>query len=136
MNNSCHIVPTNKKEYITELGKVLVQDYGKKKYYKPKEVEKANRKLKWYDFLDFHCWGMSIFSSHNDFDSYHQESGEICDYVAMKTEMLNGLSISSVANWTEIPNIDIDGSWLDFEDIFDGLLEGIGDFIGGIFDGI
>ncbi len=79
---------------------------------------------------------MSIFSGHTDFDNYHQKSGEIYDYVQMKTEMLNGLSISSTANWTEISDIDIDASWLDLGDIFDGLLEGIGDFISGIFDGI
>ena len=79
---------------------------------------------------------MSIFSGHTDFDNYQQKSGEIYDYVQMKTEMLNGLSISSTANWTEISDIDIDASWLDLGDIFDGLLEGIGDFISGIFDGI
>lgn len=136
MSKTCPSAPANKKAYITDLGKILVQDYGKKKYYKPKEVEKANRKTKWYDVLDLHCWGMSIFSSHSDFDAYHRETGEICDYVEMKTEMLSGLSVSVAADWTEIPNIDLDASWLDFGDIFDGFLEGIGDFIGGIFEGI
>ena len=79
---------------------------------------------------------MSIFSSHGDFDRNHLETGEVCDYIDMKTEMLNGLSVTSAANWTEIPEIDIDASWLDFGDIFDGFLDGIGDFIAGIFDGI
>ncbi|AFU69932.1 hypothetical protein P700755_003285 [Psychroflexus torquis ATCC 700755] len=136
MGKSCAPAPTNKKEYISDLGKILVNENGKKKYYKPEEVRKAHRKSKWYDGLNFSCWGMSTFSSHSDFDKYHEETGEICDYGEMKTEMLSGLSVSSTADWTEIPDIDIDASWLDFGDVFDGLLEGIGEFIGGIFDGI
>jgi hypothetical protein len=136
MGKSCAPAPTNKKEYISDLGKILVNENGKKKYYKPEEVKKAHRKSKWYDGLNFSCWGMSTFSSHSDFDKYHKERGEICNYGEMKTEMLSGLSISSNADWTEIPDIDIDASWLDFGDVFDGLLEGIREFIGGIFDGI
>ncbi len=127
---SCTPAPTNKKEYISDIGKVLVEDNGKKKYYTTEEVKKAHENSKWYDVVDFSCWAMSTFSSHSDFDRYHTETGEICDYVEMKTEMLKGLSASSAADWTEIPDLDIDASWLDFGDVF----EGIGEFIGGILD--
>ena len=136
MGNSCAPAPTDKKEYITDIGKILVREHGKKKYYKPEEVKKAHRNSKWYDLLDFSCWGMSIFSSHFDFDKYHERSGEICDYAEMKTEMLSGLSIYSTADWTEIADLDIDASWLDFGDIFDGIIEGIREFVSGIFDGL
>lgn len=136
MTKTCTSSPSDKKAYITDIGKILVTDNGKKKYYKPEEVKKAHRKSKWYDGLDFSCWGMSTFSSHSDFDKYHEETGEICDYTEMKTEMLSGLSVSQTSDWTEIPDIDIDASWLDFGDIFDGLLEGIGELIGGIFEGL
>ena len=136
MGISCAPAPTNKREYISDLGKILVEENGKKKYYKPEEVKKAHRKSKWYDGVDFSCWGMSTFTSHSDFDKYHEQTGEVCDYAEMKTEMLSGLSVSSTTDWTEIPDIDIDSSWLDFGDVFEGLLEGIGEFIGGIFDGL
>lgn len=138
MEESCSPVPSNKKEYISSLGKILVEQNGKKKYYKPEEVKRAHKKSKWYDYtgLDFMCFGMSIFSSHSDFDKYHQLTGEDCDYIAMKTEMLRGLSVSSNANWTDLPDLVIDASWLDFGDVFDGLFEGIGEFIGGIFEGL
>ncbi len=136
MKNTCTPPPTNKKEYISDIGKILVKENGKKKYYTPKEVKKAHRKSKWYDGLDFSCWAMSTFSSHSDFNKHHEETGEVCNYVGMKTEMLSGLSTSPTSDWTDIPDIDIDTSWLDFGDMFDGLLEGIGDFIGGIFDGL
>jgi len=136
MGNSCAPAPIDKKEYITDIGKLLVKEHGKKKYYKPKEIKKAHRSSKWYHGLDFSCWAMSTFSSHSDFDTYHQNSGEVCDYVEMKTEMLNGLSTSSNTDWLDIPNLDVDVSWLDFGEIFEGIFEGIGEIIGGIFDGL
>ena len=136
MGTFCAPAPTNKREYISDIGKILVEENGKKKYYKPEEVKKAHRKSKWYDGLDFSCWGMSTFTSHSDFDKYHEQTGEVCNYTEMKTEMLSGLSVSSTTDWTKIPDLDFDSSWLDFGDVFDGVLEGIGEFIGGIFDGI
>lgn len=135
MSLSCQPAPTNKKKYITDIGKILVKDYGKKKYYKPEEVKNAHRRSKWYDGLDFSCWGMSTYSSHSDFDNYHEETGEICDYVEMKTEMLQGLSLSSGSEIFELPDFDIDASWLDFGEVFGNIFEGIGEIIAGIFDG-
>jgi len=131
MGKSCATAPTNKKDYIYDLGKILIKENGKKKYYSPKQVKKAHEKSKWYEGLDFSCWAMCIFSSHTDFDKHHQMTGEICDYSEMKSEMISGLTATSAINLTDIPDKDIDSSWLDFGDIF----EGIGEFIGGIFDG-
>lgn len=136
MTKTCKPSPSNKKKYIVEIGKILVNDNGKKKYYKPREVKKAHRKSSWFGTLDFSCWAMSIFTSHSDFDGYHLETGEVCNYVEMKTEMLNGISDSAITDWAEIPDLNIDSSWLDFGDVFDGLLEGIGELISGIFDGL
>jgi len=136
MSNSCVNSPNNKREYISDIGEILVKDYGKKKYYKPKEVKEAHKKSNWVEVLDFSCWAMSTFSSHTDFDKYHESVGEVCDYVKMKAEMLNGISTSSISNWTEIPDLDFDSSWLDFGDVFEGVFEGIGDVVGGIFDGL
>jgi hypothetical protein len=136
MSNSCPPAPTNKKEYIIDIGKILVNDYGKKKFYKPEEVKKAHKKSSRYSEFDFSCWGMSTFSSHRDFDKYHEQTGEICDYAEMKAEMLQGFSLVKTVSWTEIPDLDMDASWLDFGEIFGGVLEGIGHFIGGIADGL
>lgn len=138
MELKCPSAPPNKKEYITDIGKILVKEHGKKKYYKPEEVKKASKKSKHYNStgIDWHCWAMCTFSSHTDFDTYHEKTGEVCDYVTMKTEMLGGLSTSVSDDWQTIPDLDIDASWLDFGDIFGGIVEGIGDFIGGIFEGL
>ena len=136
MKNTCDQAPTNKKEYITDIGKILVAENGKKKYYKPKEIKRAHAKSKWYHGFDFSCWAMCTFASHSDFDHYHSQTGEICDYGEMKAEMLRGLSVSTNADWTDIPDLDMDSSWLDFGDVFESFLGGIGNFIGDIFDGI
>ena len=133
---NCPPSPTNKKKYIIEIGKILVNDYGKKKYYKPEEVKKAQKNSKSYDGLDFSCWGMSIYSSHSDFNKYHEQTGEVCNYAEMKTEMLQGLSVKSSSEIFELPEFDIDASWLDFGEAFGNIFEGIGDIIAAIFDGI
>jgi hypothetical protein len=114
----------------------LVKDYGKKKYYKPEEVKKANTKVDYSELIepDFVCWGMSIFSSHSEFDNYHESAGEACDYTEMKTEMLQGLSAPNAESWLEITDMDV--SWLEIGDVSDGAIEGLGEFFSSIFDGL
>jgi hypothetical protein len=136
MSASCPPAPTNKKAYITDIGRILVKDYGKKPYYKPREVKKAHKKSSWQAGPDFSCWGMSTFSSHADFDQYHEQTGEVCDYAEMKAEMLQGFPLVDAATWMDLPDLDLDASWLDFGEIFGGILEGIGHFIAGIAEGL
>lgn len=134
MNFVCPPAPSDKRKYIADIGKILVADYGKKKYYKPEEVKRAHKKSDWRGF-DFSCWGMSTFTSHADFDSYHQEVGEACDYATMKAEMLEGISLTDSVHLADLPEIDLDASWLDIGTLLDGVLEGAGDFFSGIADG-
>lgn len=131
MGNNCATAPSDKKAYIADIGQILVEDYGKKKYYSPEEVEKSHRKSRWYDSVDFSCWSMSVFSSHEDFDKHHQQTGEICNYTEMKTEMLSGISTDST-DFFSLEHINFDASWLDLSAVF----EGIGDFFSSIDIGI
>ncbi len=134
--NTCPPAPQNKKEFVSEMGRLLVKDYGKKKFYSPEEVKSAYKKSSWHDKVDFACWAMAIFSSHEDFDAYHTMEAETCDYTEMRTDLLAGMCQSPSEDWTSIADLDIDASWLDFGDVFDGILDGIGDFIGAIFEAI
>jgi hypothetical protein len=127
LNLVCPPAPTDKRKYISDLGRILVKDYGKKKYYKPTEVKKAHKKSEWSNF-DFSCWGMSTYSSHSDFDNYHQETGEVCDYTTMKAEMLEGISLTDSIHLTDLGDIDLDASWLDIGELVEGVLEGVGEF--------
>ena len=134
-SSACHPSPPDKRKYIGDLGRILVKDYGRKKYYKPEEVKKAHRKSQW-DAYDFSCWGMSVFSNHHDFDKYHEVTGEVCDYTEMKSTMLEGISTSEVASTPSIPTTELDASWLDIGNLLDGVFEGIGEFFSAIAEGI
>ena len=135
LNLACEPAPSDKRKYISDLGKLLIADYGKKKYYKPSEVRNAHKKSDW-GALHFCCWGMSTYCSRPAFDKYHQQTGETCDYNAMKMEMLQGISLTDSVQLTEIPNVNFDTSWLDLGELFGGVLQGIGDFFSAIADGI
>jgi|GEM_PF-571292 len=135
----------NKKEYIREIGEILVRNHGKKKYYKPEEVKKASEDSTFAEVsyivaeeavvdIALECFAMAFYSSHSDFDAYHMEVGDTIDYVGVKTEVLAEISGDSLFDWFSLPDFDIDASWLDIGDIFGGMVEGIGEFIGGIFE--
>lgn len=128
MNTTCNTPPADKKAYITDIGKTLVKRYGKKKFYKPKEVKRASKESPWADY-DYACWGMSIFTSREDFKSYHDSAGETCDYTEMRTTMLSDIAREDI-KWIDMPEIELDSSWLDFDSIIDS----IGNFFSGIFN--
>ena len=46
--------------------------------------------------------------------------------------MLDGLATFASADQLTIPDLNMDASWFDFKEAF----EGVGEFIGGIFDGL
>ena len=71
---------------------------------------------------------MSTYSSHTEFDKYHQQTGEACDYISMKTEMLEGISSTDSIDLTKLPDVDLGASWLDIGEILAGILDGLGDF--------
>lgn len=134
-SNSCHPAPDDKRKYIHDVGRILVHDYGKKRFYKPEEVKKAHKKSVWSNEV-FSCWGMSTYSSHEDFDAYHEQTGEVCNYTEMKSTMLEGISVSEDVHLADIPDVDLDVSWLDAGTLLDGVLEGIGDFFAAIAEGV
>lgn len=107
---ACAIAPKDRKDQVKRVGEDLVRHYGKKPYYTVQEVKEANRRCN--ISLDFGCWSHATFNSHADFDAFHREIGEQCDYEAMKSEML-----SSISNASDTALFDIDLSWLEFPEI-------------------
>ena len=134
-SNCCHPPPDDKRRYIRDIGQALVHEHGKKKFYKPEQVKKAHQKSEW-NKLDFSCWAMSTYSSHEDFDSYHEQTGEVCNYIEMKSTMLEGISVTDDVHLSDVPDVDLDVSWLDAGELLDGVLEGIGDFFAAIAEGV
>jgi hypothetical protein len=135
MSLSCPPPPLNKKEYLSDIGQILVMEHGKKEYYTPDEVKKAHKKSHWSEGVDFSCWAMSTFSSSEDFTHHHLQSGEQCDYTEMKTQMLHGLSVTNTLTGAELP-ADSNTSWWDIGVVFDAISDGLGDLISGISDSL
>lgn len=108
--STCHVPPDDKKALISKVGEQLVRTHGKQKYYKPEQVRRAAFDAGYA--IDWHCWAMCIYVSPGDFDDFHQAAGEICDYAAMRSEVLTDLAGGGVFS-----ALDLDLSWLDWPDI-------------------
>lgn len=154
MNKQYAPTSINKKEYIREIGEILVRDHGKQDYYKPEDVKKASESSTFseisymiadettYQFAEvaLESLAMSFYSSHEDFDTYHLEIGESIDYTGLKSEVLTEISDSSFMDWFSLPDFNIDASWLELGEyismdvIVGGVITGIGEFVSGIFD--
>lgn len=117
---ACELKPSDKKAYIGAVGEELVKRHGKRKYYHPDDIGRAST-ARGYP-IDYACWAYCIFSSPSDFKALHDAAGEVCDYTAMKAEVLTDLAGGSFAifdidlSWLEWPDIDLSGifDWFDF----------------------
>ncbi len=107
--NSCALSPTDKKAYAKDVGHILVRKHGKQKFYTPNQVKRASADTRYA--VDWHCWAMCLYSSPEDFNSYHESIGECCDYSAMKAEMAAALTDGASESW-----FDFDLSWLEWPD--------------------
>lgn len=107
---ACEMKPADKKKFVSDVGQRLVRDHGKKNYYKPEQIRKAARDGGYAD--DIICWAYSMYSSPSDFAAIHEAAGEVCDYAAMKSEVLSDLATDG-----SFLGIDIDLSWLEWPDI-------------------
>jgi hypothetical protein len=119
---ACELKPHDKKAFIGAVGEELVKRHGKKKYYRTDDIGRAAT-ARGYP-IDWHCWAMCIFSSPADFVSLHEAAGEVCNYAAMKAEVLADLAGGTGAfsifdldlSWLEWPDIDLSGlfDWFDW----------------------
>lgn len=107
---ACDLRPEGKKRFISDVGERLVEKHGKKKYYKPAQIRTAARDRGYQP--DIVCWAYCMFSSPSDFAAIHETAGEVCDYAAMKSEVL-----ADLASGGSFLNTDVDLSWLEWPDI-------------------
>lgn len=106
----CTISPKDKRLQAKRVGDDLIRNYGKRKFYTIDQVRDANRRAGVN--IDVACWSHAMFNSHSDFDQLHVASGEACDYIAMKSEMLHAVASETSSAW-----FDFDLSWLEFPDL-------------------
>ncbi|WP_153039178.1 DUF6559 family protein [Microbulbifer sp. Q7] len=75
------------KSYLRKLPRLLAKDYGKSKRYRPKQV-RATIERNGLSVI-YTCYAIAIFCSKKDFDQFHNEIGEACDYGVMRGEVGN-----------------------------------------------
>jgi hypothetical protein len=107
---ACHLEPKDKKAFIGAVGEELVRRHGKRKFYEPSAIRRAAESCGFP--IDIHCWAYCIFSTPEDFQAIHDAAGEVCDYAAMKAEVLADLAGDGVFS-----PFDLDLSWLEWPDI-------------------
>ena len=106
-----------KRELTRRVGADLAARHGKRKFYSPSQIGESLRRLD--ASVDLHCWAYCFFANRDAFDAYHRTIGEVCDYVAMKTQMLSAVTAGASEAW-----FSVDLSWLDWP----------GDALSGLFD--
>lgn len=73
------------KSYIKNLGKDLARRYGKSKTYTAGQVERTvhDEGYNWRHI----CYAHALFTSMKQFNKWHEERGESCDYNGMREEI-------------------------------------------------
>ena len=79
------------KDVLVQIGTVLNNQFGEKKYYETPEVLVALTESKINDVL-IRAQVMSIYCSHTDFNSYHKSVSGDFYYTELRTEMTKKLS--------------------------------------------
>ncbi len=76
--------------YRKKLGPYLVKGYGKSKNYTPAQVTAGAQNLG-LDIMLL-CYAMAMYTSRDDFNSYHHSTGQSCDYDTMRGEIADSSS--------------------------------------------
>ena len=103
------ITAAERKALSRKVGKDLIENYGKKKYYSKAMVDGAMRRQALN--LDWSCWSYSLFTSPSEFSEIHHRLGETCDYASMRSKMVSDATDGASGSW-----FDVDMSWLDWPD--------------------
>ena len=96
----------DKRKLGREVGRGLVEQFGRKPYYSRIEILRILRRLGFPDA--WNCWAYSLYLAPVDFDAHHAAIGEACDYSAMRETMVDAVAGS-------LPDaFDASQSWLDW----------------------
>jgi hypothetical protein len=73
------------KSHVKRLPGLLAKDYGHSTHYKPLQIRRTIERAG----LDpiYSCYAIAMFSGREDFNQFHIDMGETCDYDAMRGEV-------------------------------------------------
>ena len=107
---TCERAPADKKTFGREVGRDLVGRFGAKPAYTVGEIKTVlvQRRTP----IDWECWAYALYATAEAFAEHHAQRGEVCDYAAMKAEMVSAMTDGASASW-----FSVDLSWLDWPDL-------------------
>ena len=125
----------NKQEYLKSVGKALVEANGKQKFYTEEQLQKAHKKVSEstiWDSIELASEFIEIASSFflPAVDFIEAFSASAARYLELKAEAAKELSSNSLLDWGTSTEIDLDMSWLDLGDVFEGLGDAFGAILG------
>ncbi len=93
-------VPSKRKKYLTEIGKLLSRKHGKKQSYRIKAIQLACDKSTYSKDFGPHnfAWIVCAFASEKEFNQYYENIEVVFDYDKMRSSMLRGTSYEDVLN--------------------------------------
>lgn len=71
--------------YTRQLPRLLSKDYGYSRSYTPKQVRRTVERSGLP--VEYSCYAVAMFSDRENFNQFHHELGEVCDYDAMRAEI-------------------------------------------------
>lgn len=77
------------RKFATQLPDDLQRKYGAKRKFTPEEIEAVFKKYHYHQERKYWCYGYAMHSSRPEFDVYHLQRGEICDFMDMRSEIMN-----------------------------------------------
>jgi hypothetical protein len=98
--NTCSTSVGDKRAFGQAVGNELLRRHGKRSSYMPKQIERAVERAGFP--IDVSCWAMSLYSSRENFNEHHAATGEVCDYAAMKSEMVLAMTDGASSSWFDI----------------------------------
>jgi hypothetical protein len=75
------------RSYAKGLGIELKKRYGKQTHYTAAQVKRTAEQGRYN--IDYLCYALCMYCSLGDFNDYHRDTGEDCDYAAMRSEVAN-----------------------------------------------
>jgi len=108
-------VPSKRKKYLLEIGKLLSKKHGKKKSYKIKAIQLACEKSKFSKDFGIHNFGWiaCAFANESAFNKYYESLDVALDYIKMRKIMLKGMSYERILDSS---NLDTKGK-IDINDV-------------------
>jgi hypothetical protein len=86
------IVIRNQVQWLSR--KLLIR-YGLREYYTPAQVQRTIRESGYSTIYD--CYGLAMYCDASDFIDFHRSIGESCNYLEMRHEISNYLSLPNAS---------------------------------------